>query len=98
MGSHWTRCQPQWAGIQVRSTYEAFIEQFDHLRPKHVTWEPYTQYAIHRRTGGLGISESYYKDREYWIMHKKLMFDVLVEDYAVHRVISSSAARFSLAD
>ncbi|CAN6371682.1 unnamed protein product [Urochloa humidicola] len=87
MGSHWTQCRPQWAGVQVRSTYEAFTEQFDHLRPEHMTWEPYTQLAIYRRSGGLGISESCYVDNAYWMSRKKLVFDVFVEDYAVHRIM-----------
>ncbi|CAN6164212.1 unnamed protein product [Urochloa humidicola] len=93
MGSHWTRRRPQWAGVQVRSTYEAFTEQFDHLRPEHVTWEPYTQLAIHRRSGGLGISDSCYVDSAYWMTRKKLMFDVFVEDYAVHRVMRQFGLR-----
>ena len=47
--------------------YEAFTEQFDHMRPEHVTWDPYTQYAIHHRTAGLGISEACYEDRDFWM-------------------------------
>ena len=85
--------QPQWAGIQVRSTYEAFTEQFDHLLPEFVTWEPYSQYAIHRRTAGLVLSDACYQDREFWMTRKKLVFDVFVEDYAVHRVMRQFGRR-----
>jgi len=93
MGSHWTRRRPQWAGVQVCSTYEAFTEQFDHMRPEHVTWEPYTQRAIHVRSNGLGISEACYQEQNYWTTHKNLMFDVFVEDYAVHRVMRQFGLR-----
>ncbi|CAN6351086.1 unnamed protein product [Urochloa humidicola] len=85
--------QPQWAGVQVRSTYEAFTEQFDHMRPEHVTWEPYSQMAIHHRSSGLGLSESCYVDSQYWMTRKKLVFDVFVEDYAVHRVMRQFGLR-----
>ncbi|RLN17564.1 hypothetical protein C2845_PM02G13480 [Panicum miliaceum] len=85
--------KPQWAGVQVWSTYKAFTEQFDHMRPQHVTWEPYTQYAIHHSIGGLGISEACYEDSEYWMTRKKLMLDVFVEDYAVHRVMRQFGQR-----
>lgn len=93
MGSHWTRRRPQWGRLQVRSTYEAFTEQFDHMRPKHVTWEPYSQYAIYHKSRGLGISEACYQDSMYWMMRKKLMFDVFVEDYTVHRVMMQFGLR-----
>ena len=75
--------QPQWAGVQVCSTYEVFTEQFDHMKPEHVTWEPYAQRAIHVRSNGLGISKVCYQDQNYWMTCKNLMFDVFVEDYAV---------------
>ena len=73
--------------------YEAFTQQFDHMRPEHVTWEPYTQYFIHLRMGGLGISETCYPDSNYWMTRKKLMFDVFVMDYAVHRVMRQFVLR-----
>ena len=84
---------PQWAGVQVRSTYEVFTEQFDHLRLEFVNWEPYTQMAIYQRSGGLGISDSCYADQDYWMTWKKLIFDVFVEDYAVHRVMRQFGRR-----
>jgi hypothetical protein len=85
--------QPQWAGLQVRSTYEAFTEQFDHMRSEHVTWVPYTQHAIYVRSNGLGISQPCYQDNKYWMTRKNLMFDVFVEAYAVHHVMRQFGLR-----
>ena len=80
-------------GLQVRSTYEAFTEQFDHMRSEHVTWVPYTQHAIYVRSNGLGISQPCYQDSKYWMTRKNLMFDVFVEAYAVHRVMGQFGLR-----
>ena len=73
--------------------YEAFTEQFDHLRPEYVNWEPYSQMAIYHRSAGLGISDSCYAGADYWMTRKKLIFDVFVEDYAVHRVMRQFGQR-----
>ncbi|CAL4956621.1 unnamed protein product [Urochloa decumbens] len=49
--------------------------------------------AIYRRSGGLGISEGCHMDDAYWMTRKKLMFDVFIEDYAVHRVMRQFGLR-----
>lgn len=73
--------------MQVRSAYEAFTEQFDHLRPELVMWEPYTPDLVQQRSAGRGISTMCYRDSAFWLTRKKLVFDTFVEDYAVHRVM-----------
>jgi len=48
------------------------------------------QIALEKRWGSY---ESYYQDQNYWMTRKNLMFDVFVEDYAVHRVMRQFGLR-----
>lgn len=78
--------QRQFAGHQVKSCYPSFRAQFDALHENLVMWEPYSHEAITFRYPG-GISNLCTRDQHYWMTKARLVFDVTVEEMALHRVM-----------
>jgi hypothetical protein len=78
--------QPSWAHLQPRRAYPDFVGQFDALRDDEVRWEPYTDHDLARRAPS-GLSSLCVRDAAYWKTRKPLVFDVFVEEHAVHRVL-----------
>ena len=72
--------------------YEHFVEQLDRLTADDVRWEPYSEQEMEARAPQ-GLSSLCLRDRAYWRTQKKLIFDVFVEDYAVHRVMCQFGLR-----
>ena len=62
------------------------MTQFDSLHKDQVIWEPYSHQAILSRCPA-GISGFCTRDRHYWMTKAKLVFDVTVEEMALHRVM-----------
>uniref|UniRef100_A0A453MC72 Aminotransferase-like plant mobile domain-containing protein n=2 Tax=Aegilops tauschii subsp. strangulata TaxID=200361 RepID=A0A453MC72_AEGTS len=62
------------------------MAQFDSLHEDQVIWEPYSHQAILSRCL-VEISRLCTRDRHYWVTKAKLVFDVTVEEMALHRVM-----------
>lgn len=78
--------------MQVTRAYEHFVEQLDRLTADDVRWEPYSDQEMEARAPA-GLSSLCWRDRAYWRTQRKLVFDVFVEDYAVHRVMRQFGLR-----
>lgn len=72
--------------MQTRKSYPDFVGQFDVLRDDEVRWEPYSQEAVDSRAPE-GLSPLCVRDAEYWRTRSPLVFDIYVEEHAVHRVL-----------
>ncbi|WVZ62635.1 hypothetical protein U9M48_012355 [Paspalum notatum var. saurae] len=75
-----------YAHVQTRKSYPDFVGQFDVLRDDEVRWEPYSREAstaAHPRAS----SPPCVRDAEYWRTRSPLVFDIYVEEHAVHRVL-----------
>ena len=90
--NHYSGSQAQYAHVQVIRVYEHFVEQLNRLTADDVHWEPYSNKETGARAPG-GLSSLCWRDRAYWRMQKKLVFDVFVEDYTVHRVMRQFGLR-----
>lgn len=66
--------------------YDYFTEIFNHITNGQVQWESYAQDEVNAHTLG-GLSGLCAKDQAYWFTQKKMVSDVFVEDYIVHRVL-----------
>ncbi|XBH88439.1 hypothetical protein VPH35_075722 [Triticum aestivum] len=86
MGSVWARRERQFAHTQVKGCYPSFTVQFDSLHEDQVIREPYSYQTITSRYP-VGISALCTRDRHYWMTKAKLVFDVMVEEMALHRVM-----------
>ncbi|WVZ62201.1 hypothetical protein U9M48_011974 [Paspalum notatum var. saurae] len=75
-----------YAHVQTRKSYPDFVGQFDVLRDDEVRWEPYSQEAVDSRAPE-GLSPLCVRDAEYWRTRSPLVFDIYVEEHAVHRVL-----------
>lgn len=59
---------------------------FDVLRDDEVRWTPFTLEEVRRRAP-YGLSTLCWRDLIYWKTRRPLVFDIYVEDHAVHRVL-----------
>ncbi|WVZ88790.1 hypothetical protein U9M48_035264 [Paspalum notatum var. saurae] len=75
-----------YAHVQTRKSYPDFVGQFDVLRDDEVRWEPYSVAAVGSRAPE-GLSPLCVRDAEYWRTRSPLVFDIYVEEHAVHRVL-----------
>ncbi|WVZ88122.1 hypothetical protein U9M48_034673 [Paspalum notatum var. saurae] len=75
-----------YAHVQTRKSYPDFVGQFDVLRDDEVRWEPYSHEAVDSRAPE-GLSPLCVRDAEYWRTRSPLVFDIYVEEHAVHRVL-----------
>jgi hypothetical protein len=78
--------QPSWVGDQTRKSYKDFVGQLDQLVDSDVRWLPYSEAEVQRRAPE-GLSSLCFRDREYWLTKKPLLYDIYVEEYQVHRVL-----------
>ena len=78
--------QRQFAHTQVRGCYPSFTVQFDSLHEDQVIWEPYSDENISHRYP-FGISYLCTRDRHYWMTKANVVFDMTVEEMALHRVM-----------
>lgn len=78
--------QPSWAGVQTRKSYPDFVGQFDALVDADVRWTPYTAADIAVRAPS-GLSSLCYRDQQYWMTRKPVVYDIHVEEYHVNRVM-----------
>ena len=78
--------QPGYAHVQAKKAHPDFVGQFDHLRDDEVRWTPYTQEMVESRAPR-GLSSLCERDAEYWMTRASLIFDIYVEEHAVHRVL-----------
>ncbi|WVZ56548.1 hypothetical protein U9M48_007058 [Paspalum notatum var. saurae] len=86
MGSLWCDRRFAYAHVQTRKSYPDFVGQFDVLRDDEVRWEPYSVEAVGSRASE-GLSPLCVRDAEYWRTRSPLVFDIYVEEHAVHRVL-----------
>jgi hypothetical protein len=70
----------------MKRAYKDFVGQFDALTDVDVRWTPYLEEAIATRTPQ-GLSSLCFRDQDYWMMRKSLLFDMYVEEYPIHRVL-----------
>ncbi|WVZ64940.1 hypothetical protein U9M48_014383 [Paspalum notatum var. saurae] len=82
MGSLWCDRRFAYAHVQTRKSYPDFVGQFDVLRDDEIRWEP----TLWSRAPE-GLSPLCVRDAEYWRTRSPLVFDIYVEEHAVHRVL-----------
>src|ERR1041384_6209549 len=78
--------QPSWSHTQTRRSYPDFVGMFDSLRDDEVRWTPYSLHDVTRRAP-YGVSTLCWRDMAYWKTRRALVFDIYVEEHAVHRVM-----------
>jgi hypothetical protein len=78
--------QHVWAGEQPKKVYKDFIGQIDRMVDAQVRWMPYAPTMVVGRAPR-GLSSMCYRDQAYWMTRRRLVFDVYVEEYVVHRVM-----------
>lgn len=72
--------------MQTKKSYPDFVGQFDVLRDDEVRWTPYSHETVESRAPD-GLSPLCVRDAEYWRTRSPLVFDIYVEEHAVHRVL-----------
>jgi hypothetical protein len=75
-----------WVGEQPKKAYKDFIGQIDRMVDAQVRWMSYAP-AIVAARAPQGLSSLCSRDQAYWLTQRRLVFDVYVEEYAVHRVM-----------
>lgn len=78
--------QPSWVHVQSRRAYPDFVGQFDAMNDDEVRWTPYSTVEVARRAP-YGLSSLCERDAAYWLTRKTLVFDICLEEHAVHRVL-----------
>jgi hypothetical protein len=78
--------QASYAHEQTNRAYKDFVGQFDSLMDTNVRWTPYSKEAIATRAPQ-GLSSLCFRDQQYWMMRTPVLFDMYVEEYAIHRVL-----------
>jgi hypothetical protein len=78
--------QHVWAGEQPKKAYKDFIGQIDRMVDAQVRWTLYALAMVAAHTPQ-GLSSLCSRDQAYWLTRRRLVFDVYVEEYAVHRVM-----------
>jgi hypothetical protein len=78
--------QTSYAHDQMKRAYKDFVGQFDALTNVDVRWTPYSEEDIAARAPH-GLSTLCFRDQQYWMTRSPLLFDMYVEEYAIHRVL-----------
>jgi hypothetical protein len=78
--------QHVWAGEQPKKAYRDFVGQIDWMVDAQIRWTPYAPAIVTARTPQ-GLLSMCFGDHAYWLTRRRLVFDVYVEEYAVHRVM-----------
>ncbi|CAN6288205.1 unnamed protein product [Urochloa humidicola] len=86
MGSMWCLRKPSWVGVQTKKSYPDFVGMFDTLVDADVRWTLYTAADISAHAPQ-GLSSLCFRDQEFWMTRKPLVYDIHVEEYAVHRIL-----------
>jgi hypothetical protein len=81
--------QTSYSYDQTKRAYKDFVEQFNALTDADVRWTPYSEEAIMARKTQ-GFSTLCFRDQQYWMTRSPLLFDMCMEEYAVHRVLRQS--------
>jgi hypothetical protein len=77
--------QHVWAGEQPRKAYKDFVGQIDRMVDAQVRWTMYAPAIVVARAPQ-GLLSLCSRDQAYWLTRRRLVFDVYVEKYVVHRV------------
>jgi hypothetical protein len=75
-----------WAGEQPKKVYKDFVGQIDRMVDAQVRWTPYAPAIVVARTPQ-GLSSLCSRDQAYWMTRRRLVFNVYVKKYAIHRVM-----------
>jgi hypothetical protein len=75
-----------WAGERLKKAYKDFVGQIDWMVDAQVRWMPYAPVMV-AACAPQGLSSLCYRDQAYWMTRRRLVFDVYIEEYAVHRVM-----------
>jgi hypothetical protein len=78
--------QISYAHDQTKRAYKDFVGQFNALTDADVRWTPYSEEAVVARAPQ-GLSSLCFRDQHYWMTRTLLLFEMYVEEYAVHRVL-----------
>jgi hypothetical protein len=78
--------QHVWAGEQPRKAYKDFVGQFDWMVNAQVRWTLYAP-AMVAAHAPQGLSSLCSRDQANWMTRRRLIFDVYIEEYAVHWVM-----------
>jgi hypothetical protein len=66
--------------------YKDFVAQIDRMVDAQVWWTSYAPAMVAVRAPQ-GLSSLCSRDQAYWMARQRLVFDVYVEEYTVHRVM-----------
>ncbi|XP_022680961.1 serine/threonine-protein phosphatase 7 long form homolog [Setaria italica] len=86
MGSLWCLRRAVWMGLQTKKSYPDFVGMFDALVDTDMRWRPYSFEEVEARAPH-GLSSLCHRNMAYWMTKRPLVFDIHVEDYAVHHVM-----------
>jgi hypothetical protein len=75
-----------WAGEQLKKAYKDYVGQIDQTVDAQVWWTTYAPIMVTARALQ-GLSSLCSRDQAYWMTRRRLVFDVYVEEYVVHRVM-----------
>jgi hypothetical protein len=78
--------QHVWAGEQPKKAHNDFIGQIDRMVDAQVRWTPNAPAMVAARAPQ-GLSSLCSRDQAYWMTWRWLVFNVYVEEYAIHRVM-----------
>jgi hypothetical protein len=79
--------QTSYAHDQTKRVYKDFISQFDALTDADIRWTPYSEEAVASRAPH-GLSSLCFRVQHYWMTRTMLLFNMYVEEYVVHKVLS----------
>jgi hypothetical protein len=75
-----------WTGEQPKKAYKDFVCQIVQMVDAQVRWTLYAHATVAARIPQ-GLSSLCSRDQAYWMTRRRLVFDVYVEEYVVHRVM-----------
>jgi hypothetical protein len=78
--------QHVWAGEKPKKAYKDFVGQIDRMVDAQVRWTPYAP-AMVVASAPQGHSSLCSQDQAYWMTWWRLVFNIYVKEYAVHRVM-----------
>jgi hypothetical protein len=78
--------QTSYAHDQMKRAYKDFVRQFDALTDANVRSTPCSEEAIATHAPQ-GLSTLCFREQQYWMTRSRLLFDMYVEGYVVHRVL-----------
>jgi hypothetical protein len=79
-------CAARLGWEQPKKAYKNFVGQIDRMVDAQVRWTSYAPAMVAARAPK-GLSSLCYRDQVYWMTLRRLVFDVYVEEYAVHWVM-----------